>query len=34
MGAGLGLGADYSAPVKDYYARLQARPAYQAAAAR
>ena len=34
LGGMLGLDADYSPKVKDYYARLQARPAYQRAAAR
>jgi glutathione S-transferase len=34
LGGMLGLDGDYSKPVKDYYARLQARPAYQAAAAK
>jgi glutathione S-transferase len=34
LGAGLGLAADYSPKVADYYARVTARPAYQAAAAK
>jgi glutathione S-transferase len=34
MGNLLGLGGDYAKPVQDYHARLQARPAYQAAAAK
>ncbi len=34
LGEMLGLDADYSPKVKDYYARMQARPAYQAAAAK
>jgi glutathione S-transferase len=34
LGAGLGIDADYSPKVKAYRDRLQARPAYQAAAAK
>jgi glutathione S-transferase len=34
LGEMVGLGADYSPKVQDYWARLQARPAYQAAAAK
>jgi glutathione S-transferase len=34
LGAGLGLDADYSQKLKDYRERVQARPAYQAAAAK
>jgi len=34
LGAMLGIDADYSPKVKDYYARVTARPAYQRAAAK
>jgi glutathione S-transferase len=34
LGAMLGIDGDYSPKVADYYARVTARPAYQAAAAR
>jgi glutathione S-transferase len=34
LGKGLGLDADYSTKVKAYHDRMQARPAYQAAAAK
>ena len=34
FGAVLGLDADYSPPIKDYFSRLQARPAFQRALAK
>jgi glutathione S-transferase len=34
MGASLGLADDYPSPIADYWARMQLRPAYQAAIAR